>query len=336
MKFIGFLILPILSIILSSCIQQDPMPIKNYSSIERIYSINLDGSDLKLLTTGNDFTLLPNGKIIYLNNYKLYSCNSDGTDSVIITPNNLDFVGIQQYYFNSTTIYIIGYNFYYSMNLDGSGFNQLNYPSIIKNYYYKRLSPDGKKFVYVTLSGIYIVNTDGSDQRQIQDSTNAFTFDEVNFTPDGNNVAYLQEVRVGYGTDLRLYNINNKRDTSLFNGTSLNWVRSYGISMWNTLLFNNFNGINLMNLNDYNYTFLHSGEYAYFSFDSTKITFMDSNNLFYVMDLNDNSTKNIKVNLPNNVISHPLLSLDGQHIIFQADTSWEVIQKKSSNNNIVY
>ena len=336
MKFISFLILPILSIILSSCSQQDPMPIKNYNSIDRIYSINLDGSNLKLLTTGNYFSLLPNGKIIYRNNQKLYSCNSDGTDSVIITPNNFDIVGYQQYYFNSTTIFIIGYNSYYSMNLDGSEFSQLNFPSIIKNYYKKILSPDGKKFVYVNPSGIYIVNTDGSNQRQIQDSTNTFTFYEVNFTPNGNNVVYLQSFRNGKGVDMRLYNINSKRDTSLFYGTSGNWVTAYGISMWNTLLFIQDNGINLMNLNDYNYTFLHSGDYAYFSFDSTKITFMDSNNLIYVMDLNDNSTKYIKVNLPNNVISHPLLSLDGQHIIFQADTSWEVIQKKSSNNNIVY
>jgi hypothetical protein len=123
----------------------------------------------------------------------------------------------------------------------------------------------------------------------------------------------------------------------LFNGTNGNWAGTYCISKCNTLLFSNGNGVNLMNLNNYNYTFLHTGGDAYFSADSTKITFMNYDfTAIYVMDLEQNYTILININLPNNFISHPILSLDGNRVFFQADTSWYVIKKEYSNDNIVY
>ncbi len=335
MKYISFLILPVLSFIIVSCNEPDPMPPVTGYSIDRIYSINLDGSGLKLITTGSDFSLLPNGKIIYINNSKLYSCNSDGTDDVIISPNSFDVYNYM-FYLNSTKILIYSNASFYSMNLDGSGFSQLNFPSNIKINNYITLSPDGQKLAYANSSGLYIINSDGSNQIQIQDSANTFSFPDINFTPDGNNVVYLQDFRNGNAQDLGLYNVNSKYDTSLFYGTNGNWARTYCLSKWNTLLFSNGNGVNLMNLNNYSYTFLHSGGDAHFSNDSTKITFTDLNNSIYVMDLKDYSTKYMLVNLPKNYISNPLLSLDENHVFFQADTSWSVIQKKSSNNNIVY
>ena len=339
MKFLSFLILPILSIIFISCNKGDPQPLSVFitsNSFGGIYSVNLDGSNLKVINHGYDFSLLSNGKIIYIYNKKLYSCNSDGTDSVIISPKNID---INHYQLNSNTTKILfigySYSFYYSMNIDGSGFSQSYYPFIREIYNEITLSPDGQKLAYATPSGIYIVNTDGSNQRQIQDSTNTVTFLDIQFTPDGNNVVYLQDFRNGKAQDLRLYNVNSKIDTSLFYSTNGNWVTTYSISKWNTLLFIQGNGIYLMSLNDYNYTFLHSGKDAHFSFDSTKITFI-SNYSVNAIDLKDYSTKDIQVFFSENGLSNPLLSFDGKQLIFQVDTSWIVNQRKNSNNNIVY
>lgn len=340
MKHIIFLLLPVLSIIMVSCNEPDPMPNVQSYDISRIYSINLDGSGLKLITTGSDFSLLPNGKMIYINNQKLFSCNSDGSNSVLISPNSLDIYGYQ-FYLNSTEILFIIYAdpgaSVYVMNTDGSGLTHLNLPNDFGLNFEITFSPDGRKIAYRNSSGLYIINFDGSNKIQIKDTVNTFSFMDINFTPDGNNVVYMEDFANVTAMDLRLYNVNSKRDTSLFYGNIQSSLGTYCISKWNSLLFSNSNGVNLMNLNNYSYTFLYRAGDAQFSNDSTKITFVNNSiNSIYVMDLKENSIKQIIVKLPNNTFSHPILSLDENRVFFQADTSWEVNQKKSSNNNIVY
>jgi hypothetical protein len=108
MKYFSFIILPFLSLILFSCYNNQPdhsPPAQGYD-ISRIYSIKSDGSGLKLIAAGSNFSLLPDGKLIYINNQKLYSCNSDGPDSVIISPANLNIYKYQ-FYLNGTEILFI-------------------------------------------------------------------------------------------------------------------------------------------------------------------------------------------------------------------------------------
>jgi len=214
MKYISFLVLPFLSLIIVSCNESDPMPPVESYDISRIYSINLDGSGLKLNTTGSDFSLLPDGKMIYINNQKLFSCNSDGSNSVMISPNSLDIYNYQ-FYLNSTEILFIEYAYpntsLYVMNLDGSGLTQLNLPNNFKFNTGITFSPDGQKIAYTNNSGLYIINSDGSNQSKIKDSANTFSFFDINFTPDGNNVVYLQDFQNGNAQDLRLYNVNSKQ-----------------------------------------------------------------------------------------------------------------------------
>lgn len=339
MKSIGLLIILILAIIFTSCNEPDPMPpVENYS-IDRIYSINIDGTSLKLITRGTDYSLLPNDKIIYINNYKLHSCNTNGTDSIIVSPDNYDIYNYQ-FYLNKTKILFImsdfPSSFIYTINFNGSDFTQLNLPNNIKFNHVITFSPNGQKIAYTNNSGLYIIDSDGLNQRQIKDTTNTSSFFDINFTQDGNKVVYLQDFQNVNAQDLRLYNVISKHDTSLFYGTNGNWVRTYSISKWNTLLFSNGEGVNLMNLSNYNYTFLHSGGDAHFSNDSTKITFTDLSNTIYVMDLKDNSTKQIQINLPKNYISNPILAPDEKHVLFEADTSWSKIQKSNTDDYIVY
>lgn len=328
MKYIKYFFYPALFLIFASCGLLDSgggMPDWQTYYISRIYSVNLDGSDLKLITLGSNLTLLPNGRLIYLKDYKLHSCNIDGTDSVTISPENVEIFNYQLN-LNATKLLLNQFYSPYLMNLDGTGLTLVNMPSNIKSSYGTGMSPDGKIIAYSNYSvGLLLMNSDGSNQIQIKDTSNRSYFYNINFTPDGNNVVYIQDIQGGVALDLRLYNIQSKLDTSLFYNNDGNKIRTYCISKWNTLLFSNGDGVNLMNLKDYSYTFLHRGRDAHFSYDSTKVTFMDFDiNAIDVFDLKQNSSNLIFVNLPKNNISNPALSLDGNRVIFQADTSWSV------------
>lgn len=338
MKTLSFLFLISLTISFFSCNEQNSTPYSEHY-INKIYSIKLDGSHRKLLTLGSDFSLLNNGKIIYINNYRLYTCNSDGSDSVTISPNNF-MINEYHFYLDKTKIIIPQINnsnfSFYTINDDGSGLTQLDLPIDIKLNESITLSPNGQQMVYTNNSGIYIINMDGTNKRQINDTVNTFDFHNIKFTPDGSNVIYLKDFKSGFEVDLRLYNIKNMRDTSLFDGNNGSAVRTYRISKWNSLLFSNGDGVNLINLNNFNTTLLHSGGNAYFSNDSTIITFTDFYTSIYIMDLKQNSINQIQVNLPGNYISNPILSSDKKYVYFQADTSWSVIKKLNSNDNIVF
>ncbi len=334
MKVISILIIPLLFMFFASC-EEDPMPPREYYNIDRIYSINLDESNLKLITTGSDFSLLSNNKIIYINAYKLNLCKSDGTNNIILTQGNPQ-VYSYQIFFNETKVLL---NTEYLMNIDGSGLTSLNIVDSFKNNYKRiyevAISPNEEKISYANILGLYIINSDGSNLFDLKDTTGQISYGSINFTSDGNKIAYKADIQNGIAIDLRLYDIKRKQDTSLFYNDDGNKVIAYRTSKWNTLLFSNGDGINLENLNNYTHTFLYSGGDPYFSNDSTKITFMNYGfTAICVMDLKENSIKIINVNLPNNYISHPILSLDGKHVFFQADTSWSVLVK--SNNNIVY
>jgi hypothetical protein len=206
------------------------------------------------------------------------------------------------------------------MNIDGSDLNPLKMP-----YIDLTISDDGKKIAYSISSGLYIINSDGTNEIQIKDTTDKSIYYEFNFTPDGNKLVYMQDIQEGLALDLRIYEINNKEDISLFYGKSGDHVRSYTISKWNTMLFSDAKGVNLMDLNTYNYDFLHAGGDAHFSYDSTKITFMDFDlNEPCIMDLMENKIDLINLDLPHELIRNPILNLNGYRVLFQNDSTWLV------------
>ena len=297
--------------------------------IDRIYSVNLDGTGRKLITFGSSFTLLSNGKLLFIKDNKLYTCNFDGTDSTVLSPANIK-VYFYQVNFGETKILLNQYYSPYLMNIDGSGLVSINFPGSNKSVNGTAISPDGKTVAYSNFSiGLNIMNYDGSNSIQIKDTSNRSNYSNLTFTPDGNALVYIQDIQQGVALDLRLYNIQTKKDTSLFYNNDGNKVIAFTISKWNTLLFSNFNGVNLMNLKDYTYTLIHRGGDPHFSADSSKITFMDyDTGAIDLMNLKQKSSNLIYVNLPKNYILNPTLSLDGKQIIFQADSSWSVTLDK--------
>lgn len=335
-KFV-FLSIIMVTLQITSC-YKDGNP-QQYS-LARIYSIKIDGSERKQIAIGYNFTLLPDGKIIYVNDLSLYSCNPDGSGKKIISPGGTISAVTYQLYMYKKKILLFQYlnsnTYFYVMNFDGSELTQLNVPSNIDIYRGITFSPDGSKIAFSNTTGLYIMNSDGSDQTQIKDSTNKSYCYNLNFSPDGNNVIYIYDIHDDDGRDLRIYNIKSLMDTSLFYNNSWgNEVRTFEVSKWNTLVFNSGHDINLINLNNFSNSFLHRGLDPHLSYDSSKITFINYDTpAIYVMDLITNSTELINVNLPGNMIWHPILSLDEKHVFFQTDTVW--YESKKNVNNIVY
>ncbi len=151
MKLFYFFFLSILSLLLYSC-SEDGNPNVQSFNIDRIYSVNIDGSNKKLLATGNNFSLLENNKMIYLNDYKLYLSNSDGSNKEIISNSNFEIYDYQLYMNNTKIIFkqflhpdntlkII----LYTMNIDGSDLTELNIPDNIKFNNGIAFSPNGQK-----------------------------------------------------------------------------------------------------------------------------------------------------------------------------------------------
>ncbi len=338
MKYLYFLLL-FIPLLISACDQGGGMPNVESYSIQKIYSINLDNTGLKLIANGSNFSLLPDGKFIYINNNKICSCNSDGSDAMVISPPAFNIYDYQLCQ-NMTKIifnqYVAPNRIVYEMNLDGSGLTKLTLPDTARLNSGFTFSHNLKMIAFTNREGLYFINADGSNLHLIKDTTNTFSFDNVSFTYDDSNIVYMQDIKGISAEDLRLYNIKTMHDTSMYYGTSGNWARGYSLSNFNTLLFSNASGVNLMHLNNYFYTFLHSGGDAHFSYDGKVATFTDLDLTIYVMHINSNNVDQIMINLPKNYISNPILSLDGQKVYFVADSTWSVIKKIASNDNIDY
>lgn len=323
-RYVKYLLLIIYTVSLAFCDTQDPMPPTITHTTYEIYSVNLDGSNLKKITTGNDYSQLPDGKLIYLDNNKIYKCNPDGTDKVLISPSNMS-IGFYKYYRGGSKITFPEYTkqgfIPYLINLDGNEVTQLG--PYIKSSNIPVISPNGNKVAFTDNSGLYIRNSDGSNQIQIKDTTDGAICEQVDFTPDGNNVIYIYRNNSKFYRDLRLYNTIDSKDMSLYSRAKYG-VTDYCTSKWSTLLFFDSAGINLENLLSFTHRFLHSGEEPHFTYDSTKITFIHAvSQTVYIMDISADTTKAINFNMPNKGILHPELSIDKRRVYLQINTSVE-------------
>lgn len=336
MKWLYKILMAVMPVFLISCGESE-MP-SSYT-LSRIYSISTDGSNLTYITTGKEFTILQDDKIIYLNDSRLYKCNAEGNDVITISPEDFE-VHSYLLYMNDTKILLSRYAYTdvptYTINSDGSNLTQLQFPEAAIIHGEITMAPDGSKFVYTNFTGMYLMDFNGTTPVQIRDTVNSSSFFNLSFTPDGKNIIYIDDIQLGVALDLRSYELLSHKDTTLFYDADGNKVRAYTVSDRNSLLFSASKGIYLEDLPSCTNTFLHSGGDPHFSRDTTKITFMNyDDDSIFIMDITQQSTNEIVVNLPGNFISRPVLSSDGTRVYFQADSSWEVLHKLGSGNGIV-
>lgn len=291
-------------------------------SVLRIYSINTDGTNLKLLANGGNFILSQTrDTIFYLNDYTIYSMGADGSNKHQMS----------SYQFNNLWLSLNGKNIclnrtdysYYYMNIDGTDLTKLTLPSSTNFLWSWNITPARDQILCTNRTGMYLIDKVGNNLKLLIDSSNSTFIYSSNFTSDGKSAIYI------LNKSLKLINLIDGKDTLLFPGDETNQVTSFEVSQWNTILFTTDKRIYELDLNNYSPKLLiQTGRDAHYSKDGKWISYADKIYPF-LYTYNYELKKIAMINLPlvGNFISNPRLTYDNSKIIFSADSSYYVSNK---------
>jgi Tol biopolymer transport system component len=172
--------------------------VSNREHVERIYTMNPDGSGLTKLTDGPHQlqpAWSPDGtKIAYMDRLKdataLYLMNADGSDSKLLVSNifhdvnlawspdgtKIAFCSVKSSRGSEFSLHVI--------NIDGS--NELR---LAEGAGSPAWSPDGKQIAFTTFRGIDLINADGTDRRQLA-RLNTWVLHSLAWSPDGREIVF--------------------------------------------------------------------------------------------------------------------------------------------------
>jgi hypothetical protein len=324
MKKLLFLVAPVLLSFLYSCglleSEGDPMPLHQEGSVNRIYSINIDGSDLKLLSYDDDYITSPTGDKIFIHsNDSIYSANPDGTNKHQLTPGS--YIGL---WFSSAgnKICLEQNNLdNYFINTDGSGLTKVTLPNLL--IYSWDISPSADKVIYSCNRGLFLTNIDGSNSILLKDTSNSLLVSGARFTSDGNSILFIQENYLNGASSFVLYNLKGGSSTNLFSGDV-----DYELSPSDTVLFSSSGGIYLLNLKNNQLSELTGGGGIHLSPDRTRFSyFLSDNTSIHTYNLISNSMTHTDIYLPGNFLYNAHLIPDNSKIIFQADSTYYLSKK---------
>jgi TolB protein len=178
-------------------------------ALEKIFTINADGSNLTELTNNASFRDLhpafsPDGsKIVFSRNAQIHTMSSDGSNAMDLIPNsggttwevfpqwapNGNIISFVKGFANEAEIYTV-----FS---DGTNLKRLTNNSALDDE--AEWSPDGQKIAFTSnrsgYNAIYTMNWDGSNQTQI-------TFDNQDYSPswspDGTKIVFNRNGRIHF------------------------------------------------------------------------------------------------------------------------------------------
>ena len=174
--------------------------VSNRDNVERIYTMNPDGSGLTRLTDGPHQlqpAWSPDGtKIAYMDTLKnataLYLMNADGSNSRLLTNNifhnvnlawspdgtKIAFCSVTPHPGSSSTFSL------HVINADGS-----NEVSLVDGSGSPTWSPDGKQIAFTTFQGIDVINADGTNRRQLA-RLSSWVLTSLAWSPDGKEIVF--------------------------------------------------------------------------------------------------------------------------------------------------
>jgi hypothetical protein len=324
MKKLFFIILPLMLSFFYSCgilqSESDPMPFHQSASVDRIYSVNIDGSNLKLLSLGDNYFPSLTGDTIFIHsNDSIYYANSDGSNKHLLTPGS--YIGC--WLSSAGKICMEQKNTLdnYFINTDGSGLTKVTLPQLM--IYSWDLSPSADKVVYSCNRGLYLTNIDGSNSLLLKDTSNSMLVYSAHFTSDGNSIILVQDNYLIGASSLILYNLKSGSSTKLFSGEV-----DYELSPADIILFSSSGGIYLYKLKNNQFSEVTLGGGAHFSTDGTLFSyFLSDDTSIRVYNLISNTMTRTDINLPGNFLLNAHFSPDNNKLIFQADSTFYLSKK---------
>lgn len=322
MKKLLLLIVPLLFSFYSCGLlqsEEDPMPLRPTGNVNRIYSINIDGSNLKILSYGDAFITSLMGDTIFIrSNDSIYSANPDGSDKHLLTPGPYYDLWLSSGR-NKICLQQNPNPDHYFINTDGSGLTKINFP--YPTVYTWDLSPTADEVVFSCNRGLYLSNIDGSNLKLLKDSSGSSLFGSVHFSLDGNSILFNQENYLTSSTSFIMYNLQSGIFTKIFSDYA-----DYELSL-NKILFTSTGGIYLYDLGNKTTSLLTSGGSAHFSADGTRFSYLNYDKSLNTYSLNSFTTTSITaINMPENFFYNPHITPDNK-LLFQADSTYYLSKK---------
>jgi len=182
----------------------------------------------------------------------------------------------------------------YVMDLDGSNLKRLTYN--VEDDFFPTFSPDGKEILFVSYKRtsypqynglrIWIMNSDGTNQREIKTPYPYGQHDFASWSPDGKKIIYSVQ-GTNDGCSICIINKDGTQPTTLVRRSSLD---------------------------------NHDGYFPFWSPDGSKVlfeTFKDENREVYVVNSDGSGIKNLTNNPAFD--AHPSWSRDGKFVLFVSD-----------------
>ncbi len=321
MKWILLFIFPVIIIIFFySCgVNDSGMNPQKIVTVNKIYTMNIDGTNIKFLVYGDKAQFSPDGNKIYFGN--LNTINIDGTDLQQLIPQNLS---VGDYAFSDDYKKITFSTFYelYLMNIDGSSLIKLIPKDTSWDVFTNaRISPNDSIIAYQFNVAIGIINSNGSNRKTLLVSDSANDFYNPVFTPDGKNLLFIQR---NYFNEYFIYDYNFKTTgySSIYSAHPTSGIE---VSQDGFAIFSSDNNIQKLDLITHKDIILTAGYEESFSKGLNKIIFTKPNDpqkAIYIYDMNNGNITEIKSGLPWAVIQYPKLSPKGNLILFEADSTY--------------
>lgn len=239
--------------------------VSKIDSESNIYTMNIDGTDIKKITNDKSLNLFPkispDGKLIaYISNIdgndEIYTINIDGTNKKRLT-NNIFKENNISWFPDSKKIAFYSdrdtNNEIYTMNIDGT--EETNISKNQSNDYYPVVSPTGKEIAFISNRNnkwnIYISDSNGQNIKKISDGKTDLL---PTWSKDGTKISYLSRAEINENSitnNIIIKDLKNNKDIVVSKNQEVNFPSILNLD--DSILFTLFkDGKNLISIEDIN------------------------------------------------------------------------------------
>jgi|GEM_PF-5026344 len=326
MKWILSFIFPAIIIIsFYSCGLEDTNGVnkQKMATVSKVYIMDIDGTNLKFLAYGNKPQFSPDGSKIYFGNLNIINIDGSGLKQLVPQSVISQYQSVWDYTISNDGKKIVFSTFdaLYIMNLDGSGLLKLIAASGSNFYANESFSPTDSVIVFEDDFSVGSINSDGTNNKTLVSSDSAHQCYNPVYTSNGKDVLFINR---DYYNDYSIldYILKTGEIGLVFSGQPTNGME---VTHYGFVIFSANNNIQKFDLATYKDVILTEGYEETFSKEWNKIIYLkpnDAQRAIYIYDLSTGTISTINTGLTWGGLNSPKLSPDGNHILFQVDSTY--------------